>query len=177
MLCSRVHKYRHFSWSASTQKERSKSCNNKIISSSTLLSDKYSLQNTLHFHYIALDTKRLIHAHTHTTTLPIAMLTATYLMVNAWNVTVPHHTLFLLVDIISLTLAVITLSEISNEMTKPHCALSFFIINSPISIMLPQSAVHGLYVHNKWISSSECRPCHFTHQIFNILKPLHVQHA
>ncbi len=89
--CSRLDKYRHFSWSASTpqkNKERRNSRINKVVSSSNLLSDKHSIQNTLNFHYIALYTKRPIHAHmvahahthththTHSTTQPIVMLTA-----------------------------------------------------------------------------------------------------
>lgn len=66
--------------------------NNQIISSSVLLCEKYTLQSTLNSHYTALKTEKNAHAHTRAHTA--YNLAHSYLMVNAWNVTVPYHSPF-----------------------------------------------------------------------------------
>lgn len=69
--------------------------NNKVVSSSNLLSDKYGARDTLNFHYVALfSSKRLSRTFERTHILHDCTRSQAYsrLMVNAWNVTVPYQT-------------------------------------------------------------------------------------
>lgn len=79
----------------SKKKQKKNRPNNKVVSSSNLLSDKYGARDTLNFHYVALfSSKRLSRTLERTHILHDCTRSQAYsrLMVNACNVTVPYQT-------------------------------------------------------------------------------------
>lgn len=105
--------------------------NNKVVSSSNLLSDKYGARDTLNFHYVALfSSKRLSRTLERTHILHDCTRSQAYsrLMVNAWNVTVPYQTArSLVVERISFMRAVGAIFKKSDtKITKGHCAIFMY---------------------------------------------------